>query len=186
MILHINHVPPDCATLASSVVSTLVSIAGEGQIQPRILENLNVHLDWVQYKTNFRESVTLRRAVKGEELLPWIEVGVDLRQLQPETLRAEFLNVLKDGLDGSGCSADRVYLEPFTPMRSCLIWRFNDLFWKHLPLWEAASGKGFEKALPGGTSDANHPEAVARSEERRVGTEWKYSRSESHQTTPEA
>src|SRR3989442_8301399 len=46
-------------------------------------------------------------------------------------------------------------------MRSCLIWRFNDLFWKHLPLWEAASGKGFEKALPGGTSDANHPEAVA-------------------------
>ena len=161
MIVHINHVQPDRAVLAGTVLTELVSLAGEGQIQPRILENLNVHLDWVQYKTNFRESVTLRRAVKGEELLPWIEVGVDLRQLQPETLRAEFLNVLKDGLDGSGCSADRVYLEPFTPMRSCLIWRFNDLFWKHLPLWEAASGKGFEKALPGGTSDANHPEAVA-------------------------
>ncbi|HYR41647.1 MAG TPA: hypothetical protein VER98_01380 [Terriglobia bacterium] len=161
MIVHINHVQPDRAALAGSVLSELVSLAGEGQIQPRILENLNVHLDWVQYKTNFRESVTLRRAIKGEELLPWIEVGVDLRQLQPETLKAEFLAALKDGLDGSSCSANRVYLEPFRPMRSCLIWRFNDLFWQHLPLWEAASGKGFEKALPGGTSDANHPEAVA-------------------------
>src|SRR5207244_4084216 len=30
-----------------------------------------------------------------------------------------------------------------------------------MPLWESASGHGFEKALPGGTSDANHPEAVA-------------------------
>jgi len=161
MIVHINHVQPDRAALAGAVLSELVSLAGEGQIQSRILENLNVHLDWVQYRTNFREAVTLRRAIKGEELLPWIEVGVDLRQLQPETLKAEFLRALKDGLDGSGGSADRVYLERFTPMRSCLIWRFNDLFWQHLPLWEAASGKGFERALPGGTSDANHPEAIA-------------------------
>jgi hypothetical protein len=28
-------------------------------------------------------------------------------------------------------------------------------------LWEAASGRGFEAALPSGKSDANHPEAVA-------------------------
>ena len=159
MILHLNHIQPDRAALASSVVSTLVSIAGDGQIQPRILENLNVHLDWVQYKTNFREAVTVRRATRGAELLPWIEAGVDLRQVQPETLKSEFISALQD-VD-AGASRKRIYLETFTPMRSCLIWRFNNLFWQHLPLWESASGKGFERALPGGKSDANHPDAVA-------------------------
>jgi hypothetical protein len=161
MILHLNHVQSDRAALASSVLSTLVSIAGEGGIQPRILENLNVHLDWVQYKANFREAVTLRRALKGEDVLPWIEVGVDLRQARPESLKEELVGALQDVVDGSGCSRNRVYFEPFIHMRSSLLWRFNDLFWQHLPLWEAASGKGFEMALPGGKSDANHPEAVA-------------------------
>lgn len=161
MILHINHIQPDRTALAGNVVSTLISIAGEGQIQPRVLESLNVHLDWVQYKTNFREAVTLRRATRGEELLPWIEVGVDLRQVRPETLREDFVSALQDAADVSGGSRKRVYLEPFVPVRSCLMWTFNNMFWQHLPLWEAATGKSFEKALPGGTSDANHPEAVA-------------------------
>ena len=161
MILHVDHVSPDRAALASSVVSTLVTVAGEGQIQPRILENLNVHLDWVQYKTNFREAVTLRRATRGKDLLPWIEVGVDLRQAHPETLKQELVAALNDVADGGGDSKRRVYFEPYTPMRSSLMWTFNNLFWQHLPLWEKATGKGFEKALPGGTSDANHPEAVA-------------------------
>ena len=161
MILHINHVQPDRAALASSVVSTLVSLAGDGKIQPRVLENLNVHLDWVQYKTNFREAVTLRRATKGEGVLPWIEVGVDLRQVREATLKEEFVSALQDAVDISGASRKRVYLEQFIPMRSCLIWRFNHLFWQNLPLWEAASGRGYEQALPGGKSDANHPEAVA-------------------------
>src|SRR5437667_443756 len=59
MILHINHIQPERVALTSSVVSTLISIAGEARIPPRVLENLNVHLDWVQYKANFREAVTL-------------------------------------------------------------------------------------------------------------------------------
>ena len=121
MILHINHIQPQRAALASSVVSTLVSIAGEEQIPPRILENLNVHLDWVQYKANFREAVTLRRATRGEELLPLIEIGVDLRQLDPETLKDQFVNAIKDLGDGSPCSQRRMYLEPFKPMRGSTI-----------------------------------------------------------------
>jgi hypothetical protein len=161
MILHLSHLQPDRASHASTVVSTLVSIAGDGHIPSRILDNLNVHLDWVQYKTNFREAVSVRRAIKGEGLLPWIEVGVDLRQVRPETLKDEFIGALRDAAEDGGATPKRIYLEPFTPLRSCLIWRFNNLFWQHLPLWEAASGKGFERALPGGTSDANHPEAVA-------------------------
>jgi len=161
MILHVNHIPPKQTALAASVASALVTAAGEGQVPPRILENLNVHLDWLQYKTNFREALTLRRAIKGEEILPWIEVGVDLRQVRPDQLKDEFVNALNDAVDPAAGARKRVYLEPFAPVRSGIIWRFNNLFWQHLPLWETAAGHGFEKSLPGGTSDANHPEAVA-------------------------
>src|SRR4030095_7911061 len=44
-----------------------------------------------------------------------------------------------------------------------MICDFNRLCWRHLADWEAASGKGFEAALPAGSSDANHPDAVAAS-----------------------
>ena len=43
------------------------------------------------------------------------------------------------------------------PLRDSIIWEFNRLFWQRLGDWEAASGRGFEEALPSGTSDANHP-----------------------------
>src|SRR5262249_5353205 len=82
MILHVKHIPAKQTPVAANVVSALVTAAGEGQVQPGILENLNVHLDWVQYKTNFREAISLRRAVRGDEVLPGIEVGVDLRQVR--------------------------------------------------------------------------------------------------------
>jgi len=161
MILHVNHIPVKQTATAAGVASILVTAAGEGQVQARILENLNVHLDWLQYKTNFREAISLRRASRGEEILPWIEVGVDLRQVSPDSLKDEFLIALNDAADPAAGQRRRAYLEPFTPIRSSMIWRFNNLFWQHLPLWESAAGHGFEKALPGGTSDANHPEAVA-------------------------
>lgn len=161
MILHVKHIPAKQTPVAANVVSALVTAAGEGQVQPGILENLNVHLDWLQYKTNFREAISLRRAVRGDEVLPGIEVGVDLRQVRQESLKEEFANALNDSIDPIGATRKRVYLEAFTPVRSGVIWRFNDLFWQHLPMWESASGKGFEDALPGRTSDANHPEAIA-------------------------
>jgi hypothetical protein len=160
MILHVKHIPTKQTALAASAASTLVTAVGEGQVHSRTLENLNVHLDWLQYKTNFREAITLRRAVRGEEVLPWIEVGVDLRQVQQDSLKEEFVRTLNDVTDPAA-SRKRIYFEPFCPVRSGLIWRFNDLFWQHLPLWERAAGHGFERALPGGTSDANHPEAIA-------------------------
>src|SRR5215813_9913246 len=161
MILHVTHIPAKQTALASSVVSMLVTAAAEGQVQPRILESLNVHLEWLQYKLNFREPITVRRAVRGEEVLPGIELGVDLRQVHQESLKEEFINALNETTDPVAASRKRIYLEPYTPSRWGVIWRFNHLFWQHLPLWENAAGHGFENSLPGGTSDANHPEAVA-------------------------
>ncbi len=161
MILHINHLPSKQTALAGAVVSTLVTAAGEGQVDARTLENLNVHLEWLQYKTNFREAIAVRRATRGQGVLPWIEVGIDLRQVRPDCLKEEFIAALSDAKDSAASAKKRVYLEEFAPVRAGVIWRFNNLFWQHLPLWEQASGQGFEKALPSGTSDANHPEAVS-------------------------
>ena len=55
----------------------------------------------------------------------------------------------------------RPVLEEWTPIRDSVIWRFNRLFWERVADWEAASGRGFEEALPSGRSDASRPEAVA-------------------------
>ena len=70
MILHINHVQPGRADSTSGVVSTLLSLLEAGDIDPNTLGHLNVHIDWVQYKSNFREPVSIRRVLKDEELLP--------------------------------------------------------------------------------------------------------------------
>src|SRR3954454_24812907 len=119
MILHINHIPSKQTGAASNVASTLVNVAGEGQVEPRVLENLNVHLEWLQYKTNFREAIALRRAIRGREVLPWIELGVDLRQVQPDCIKEDVIAALKDAENPAG-SSKRVYLEEFTPIRSGL------------------------------------------------------------------
>lgn len=161
MILHINHVQPGRSESTSGVVSTLLSLLEAGDIDPNTLGHLNVHIDWLQYKSNFREPVSIRRVLKDEELLPLSEIAVDLRQIQPETIRKS----LSEALNGAGPDAldtpRRVYLESYTPMRSSIIWTFNSLFWKHLPVWEAASGKGYEKALPSGQSDGHNVQAIA-------------------------
>jgi hypothetical protein len=160
MILHINHVQPGRSESTSGVVSTLLSLLEQGEIDPNTLGHLNVHIDWVQYKSNFREPVSIRRVVKDDELLPLTDIAVDLRQIQPETIRTS----LSEALNGAGPDAldapRRVYLEAFTPMRSSIIWTFNSVFWKHLPMWEQFSGKGYEKALPGGHSDGHNVQAI--------------------------
>src|SRR5215469_14119726 len=115
MILHINNVPAKQSGLASNIASTLITVAGEGQLPAGVLENLNVHLEWLQYKTNFREAITTRRAIRGQEVLPWIELGVDLRQVKPDCLQDEFMVALNEATDGTASSRKRVYLEPFKP-----------------------------------------------------------------------
>lgn len=163
MIVHINHVQPGRAQSTSEVVSTLLTLLEEGHVDPNTLGHLNVHIDWLQYKANFREPVSIRRVVSDEELLRLSEIAVDLRQIQPATLR----HSLSEALNGAGPDAldtpKRVYMESYTPMRSSIIWDFNSLFWKHLPTWEQASGQGYEKALPSGQSDGHNVQAIQES-----------------------
>lgn len=161
MILHVNHLQPGVAQRGGEVVGALLALVEEGRLDPRRLADLRVHLDWIQYRANFREPVTVRRATDGRgEALALAELAVDLRQADPAGLPGALRRALA-GLDAADPAADgRVYLDDFASLSASIIWRFNHLFWQRLADWEAATGRGFEQALPSGRSDANHPEAV--------------------------
>src|SRR5688500_3908390 len=123
---------------------------------------LRVHLDWIQYKSSFRDPVSVRRAVDQEErLLPLSEISIDLRHLDPSQLPAQIRSAV-DSLRGlqPPTSGAPLFFDTFRPWRDSIIWPFNRLFWQQLAAWEAYAKRGFEAALPSGGSDANHPDAV--------------------------
>ena len=181
MIVHFNHSVQATRTgsegsrqtfaeLTGHVVASLATLLQQGQIDARTLSTLRIHLDWIQYRANFRDPVIVRRAIDAEgRLLPLAEIAIDLRQMEPERLTPLLADAHK-ALRGRSVEAEHapLPLDDFGPLRDSLIWRFNRLFWQRLADWEAASGRGFEAALPSGQSDANHPQAVADS----VGDFW--------------
>jgi hypothetical protein len=104
----------------------------------------------------------IRRAITGrEEASPPAELAIDARQARPETFREELIRAFEELRPEAPEVQGRVTLEAFGPTRSSMIWTFNRLFWQHLATWEQATGHSYEQALPGGKSDANHPDAVA-------------------------
>ena len=172
MIVHINHISQSKkpkgnqrspqSELASLVTGSLMSLVEEGVLDARLAPSLRIHLDWIQYKTNFRDPVIVRRTTNLQgQILPLAEIAIDLRQADASRLPDELAQAVKNiGAGPQSNNYNHLYLDDFKPYRDCLIWAFNRLFWRHLGDWEAMSGKGFEAALPGGTSDANHPQAV--------------------------
>src|SRR5262249_62118406 len=88
-------------------------------------------------------------------------IAVDLRQAEPGRFREELTRALASLGSAGAEDGARLWLDEWAPLRESVIWRFNRLFWQRLGDWERATGRGFEDALPSGTSDANHPQAVA-------------------------
>jgi len=154
MILHINFLPEPRKGTAT-LVSDLLAVLEQSPPDPRTLARLRVHLDWIQYRQNFREAVIIRRAVdcRGAPS-PLLELAIDARQTTREFLAEALATAF-------GREPDHVPLEPFGPLRASLIWTFNNLFWQHVAAWEAVSGRAFERALPSGKSDATHTGAIA-------------------------
>jgi hypothetical protein len=165
VILHFNHVSrgksaKSLSDLTGLVAGTLTSLAEQGAVDARLLRALRVHLDWIHYKTNFREPVMVRRTTMPDgQPGPLAEIAVDLRQANPAQLPEQLAHALR-AVRGA-IDDDCVYLDDFVPWRNSIIWKFNRLFWQWLTAWEDASGRGFEAALPSGSSDANHPQAIA-------------------------
>jgi hypothetical protein len=164
MILHLNHTRRDSAAAsASEAVGTFLTLLEEGHLTPAQFARLQVYLDWLQYKQNFREPVTVVEAPgqSGGGGPSGMEVRIDSRQVSPGSLRELVKNAIGRATADRANAEDRIYLEEFRTLRTSVVWSFNHLYWQRLRDWEEATGKSYEKALPGGVSDGHHPQAIA-------------------------
>jgi hypothetical protein len=124
------------------------------------LTALRVVCDWIQYKSNFRDTAMVRPVLAaglapvpgGTAPVEGYELAVDLRRCaKPETdVAAEVTAAILD------VSPDRVWLEPWVPGSASCVWRFNALYWQDLAAWEKVTGREYEQTLPGGESDARN------------------------------
>src|SRR5512140_259155 len=163
MILKLNHLKVKAAATTEGVIEAVYALVEEGRIDQGEFARLQVELDWIQYKSNFREAVTATQGYKAfGQPAPIMDVHIDTRQVVLDTLRDDLLQVLTRAKSGTTePDAGRLPLEEFQSLRSSIVWTFNRFFWRHLLAWEAATGQGYDKALPGGASDGHNPRAIA-------------------------
>ncbi len=96
MILKLNHLQgKSAATTAQDVIGTIYTLMEEGHIDQAQFAGLQIELDWIQYKQNFREVViaTLGYNEQGDQV-PIMDVHVDTRQVVPGCLRADLLRAI--------------------------------------------------------------------------------------------
>jgi len=142
------------------ILTSAVKSAVESQAD---LSRLRIVGDWLQYRQNFRNPVMLRRVEpwnidhsrEGTDTQAW-EIAVDLRRAKPDVVGDSITAAFAAAADADAV----VPLESWGPGTQSLIWGFNSLYWKALSLWEKATGKGYESALPGGESDARNVESA--------------------------
>ena len=175
MIIQSNYAPSavpkttNVGELISDVTRALTGLLDSHQLDAGTIAALRVHLDWIQYKTNFREPVILRRSVDRDgRPLPLTELAIDLRQIDPAQLDEQLAGAVRQLKADGDAPAGRVYLDEFKPWRNSLIWPFNRLFWRKLDMWEKHAHRGYEAALPSGGSDSTNTDAVTDS----VGEFW--------------
>jgi hypothetical protein len=163
MILQINHLQKSpAANAARDVIDALLTLLEAGHLETGQLARLRVQLDWIQYRNNFREPVMAVPCGNSHgEVTPTLDLHLNTRQLGQESLQAEILAAITNCRHHHTADLNRVPLEEFCSFRSSIAWEFNRLYWHRLADWERATGRGYERALPGGQSDAHHPEAIA-------------------------
>jgi hypothetical protein len=163
MILQFNHLQRKSAAATSQdVIDALYGLLEEGHIEQSQFARLRIHLDWIQYRQNFREPVTIMRTAQDSgEAATLMDIHIDTRQISPGELRGKLLEAMLRADPQVPPTEDRVHLEEFGSFRSSIAWRFNGLYWHHLTDWERATGRSYDQALPGGKSDANDTAAVA-------------------------
>lgn len=139
------------------LASAIALVAGSLAERDIDLTRTRMVCDWVQYRHNFRCALDARPICLADDTLRTVvdlEIAVDLRR-HAEHDPASALDVYL------GTAPDlRTYLEDWTAGANSLIWRFNGLYWRDLPVWEDITGKRYEQALPGGQSDARNAAAA--------------------------
>ncbi len=138
MILNLNHLHgKSVATNAHERGGkTMYALLEEGLIEQSQFARLRIQLDWIQYKQNFREvvSVVECRNEWGEQSI--MDIHVDTRQVVPGPgcLRKEMLRAMARarGSAQEAVEPDRIFLEEFKTFRRSIAWRFNGLYWRRL------------------------------------------------------
>ncbi len=153
----------------TAVLGPVVDALAEDSVD---LSRVRVVCDWVQYRNSFRDVVDIRPilATHGHSsahespLTPVplaavvtedeMEVAIDVRRCCDVPLKELTGELIRARSADAGSS--RIYLEPWLATSASVIWEFNALYWKALDLWEQATGRRYEQALPGGESDARN------------------------------
>ena len=146
------------------MVATLLSLLEDGHLNAAQFARLEIHLDWLQYKYNFREPVTVTQAADGSDgadaHTPPMDIRIDSRQVAPGTLRGLLQQAIEAQAPDSAERRARVYFEDFQSFRKSIVWEFNRLYWQRVKDWEKATGKSYEQALPGGQSTGKDAHAI--------------------------
>jgi hypothetical protein len=168
MILQLNHLQAKAAaSTTQEVVAALFALLDEGHIDQTQFAHIQVQLDWVQYKHNFREMVSASRPLcdHHREQTSILDIRVDARQIVAavikDTLKHETLRAIRDADREPAQESDAILLEGFQSFRRSIAWTFNRTYWSRLKDWETATGKGYDQALPGGSSDGNNDDAIS-------------------------
>jgi len=159
------------ADLTGRVAASLATLLQHGEVDARTLSTLRIHLDWIQYRANFRDPVIVRRAIDAEgRTLPLAEIAIDVRQVDADRLVSLLADAQKTlrGRPAGGGENRPLVLDEFRPLRDTIVWRFGRLYRERLADWEAAFGAGCDARPEEGTSDVDHPREVADS----VGDFW--------------
>ncbi|HUA00788.1 MAG TPA: hypothetical protein VMB02_10700, partial [Candidatus Aquilonibacter sp.] len=89
MILHLNHTRRDAALAGTEeTVAAVLALLEEKHLDPGDFARLQIHLDWLQYKQNFREAITVTQEARAEGGgVPVMEVRIDSRQVPAGGMR---------------------------------------------------------------------------------------------------
>jgi hypothetical protein len=153
---------PDQAATTTAIASVLSALGAS----TADLTTLRVVFDWIQYSSSFREVADLRPVLAGPQpprpAESALELAVDLRRAAGTDLGAQVTALLaaRDQGRDRPPPAQPLPLEPWGPGTASCIWRFNTLYWQALSHWEQHTGREYERALPGGASDARNTTAV--------------------------
>jgi hypothetical protein len=122
------------------------------------LARLRVVCDWIQYRDSFREPVDCRPVLGDADGA--LELGVDLRRAGDDLAARVGAALAEQAAGALPGGPGGVALEPWVPGGRSCVWRFNTLYWQALSTWERATGREYERALPGGESDARNVAAA--------------------------
>src|SRR5690349_20956146 len=84
LLLQLNHLQGKAAaSTTQEVVAALYALIEEGHIDQKQFAHIQVQLDWVQYKHNFREMVSASRplCVDRRAKTPILDIRFDARQI---------------------------------------------------------------------------------------------------------